>query len=172
MMWKIATGVFAVIALGLGIWAFSLQSDIDDKDAQIAAQQQQLDEQSDVAGRIQDAASGAAGEAQQALADLGQELEQVQGTATATQEEVQAAIKRAEQAAADARASAGDAAEQAQARVDEATAKAEAAGACARGYLSALAGALEAPSITEGVEQAKSDIQALGGSCSDTLDSN
>ena len=116
--------------------------------------------------------SGAAGDAQQALADLGQELEQVQGTATATQEEVQAAVERAEQAAADAQASAGDAAEQAQARVAEATAKAEAAGACARGYLSALAGALEASSISEGVEQAKSDIEALGGSCSDTLDSN
>jgi septal ring factor EnvC (AmiA/AmiB activator) len=170
--WKIATAVLAVVAVGFGAWAFSLQSDLDDKDAKIAAQQQQLDEQQDVATQVQDAASGAADDAQQALAELGQELEQVQGTATATQAEVQDAVDRAEQAAAEARASAGDAAERAQARADEATAKAEAAGACARGYLSALAGVLDAASITEGVERARSDIESLSGSCSDTLDAN
>ena len=144
--WKIATAVLAVVAVGLGIWAFSLQSDIDDKDAQIASQQQQLDEQQDVASRVQ-------------------------GTATATQEEVQAAVDRAEQAATEAKASAGDAVEQAQARADEAAARAEAAGACARGYISALTGALEAASVSGGVEQAKSDIEALSGSCSETFDS-
>jgi len=36
----------------------------------------------------------------------------------------------------------------------------------------AIAGALDAASITEGVEQAGSDIGSLSGSCSDTLESN
>ena len=45
----------------------------------------------------------------------------------------------------------------------------EAAGACARGYLSALAGALQAASVSEGVEQAESDIEALSGWCAETL---
>ena len=70
MIWKIATVVLAVVAVGLGIWAFSLQSDIEDKDAQIAAQQQELNEQGDIAGQVQDAASGAAADAQEALSDI------------------------------------------------------------------------------------------------------
>ena len=151
--------MLAVVAVGLGIWAFSLQSDIDDKDAQIAAQQQELDEQQQsVAGQVQEAAGGVADDAQQALSELAQEIEQVQGTADATQAETQAAIDQAEQAAADARAkveSAGDEVAQVQAEADEAKAQAEAAVACARGYLSALAGIPQAASIEDGVTQAQ-----------------
>ena len=171
MMWKIATGVFAVIALGLGIWAFSLQSDIEDKDAQIAAQQKELDEQSDVAARVQDAAGGAAARRSRPWPISARSSSR----SRARRRPPRRRYRRRSSVPSRPRPTRrrpGDAAEQAQARVAEATAKAEAAGACARGYLSALAGALEASSISEGVDQAKSDIEALGGSCSDTLDSN
>jgi hypothetical protein len=42
-----------------------------------------------------------------------------------------------------------------------------AAGACARGYLSSIAGAFDAASVSEGVTQAQSDIEELNSSCSE-----
>jgi uncharacterized membrane protein YdfJ with MMPL/SSD domain len=171
--WIVATVVCAIAAIGLGAWALSLRSDNEDKDAQIAAQQKQLDEREGVAGQVREAASGIAEDAQQAMRELGDQLDEIQGTATATQEEAQAAIERAESAAADAKdrldAAAGDQLDKARAQADEASARADAAAACARGYLSAIGGAFDAGSIGEGVDQARSDIQALQGSCAETL---
>jgi len=174
--WVIATVVFAIAAIGLGAWALSLKSDNDDKDAQIAAAQKQLDaQQQSVAGKLKEAASGIAGDTQQALQDLGTQLDQVQGTATATQQDVEAAINEAQTKADDARTRAeqagSDAVDKAQAQADEASARADEAAACARGYLSAIGSAFDAGSITAGVEQAKSEIEALQGSCADTLGS-
>jgi len=54
---------------------------------------------------------------------------------------------------------------------EAATADAEAAGACARGYLSAIPGAFDASSLDEGVVQARTEIEALTGSCSGILGS-
>ena len=127
-----------------------------------------------MAGDLREAASAAAGDVQQALSGLGDQLDQIQGTADATQADVQSAIGQAEDAAADAQAradSAGDEVERLRAQADAAAARAEEAGACARGYLSAIAGAFGAGSLEEGVDQARSDIEALSGSCSGTLGS-
>ena len=170
--WIIATVVLAVAVVGLGAYTISLRSDVEDKDAQIAAQQQQLTEQQGVADDVQDAAAGLAEDAQQALGQLGQQLDEIQSQATATQEETQAAIESAEQAAAEAEARAAgaqDDVEEANARADEAEAQAQTVGACARGYLSAIGSAFGAGSVEEGVNQAKSDIEALNSSCRDAL---
>jgi chromosome segregation ATPase len=172
--WIVATVVLLVAVVGLGAWALSLRSDIDDEDAKIASQQQQIEEQQGVAAQVKEAASGLTEDAQQAFSDLGDQLDQVQAEAAATQEETQAAIEDAEQAAADAQAraeSAEDDVAEADARADEATAQAEAVGACARGYLSAIGSTFDAASISEGVEQAKSDLEALNASCLDKLGS-
>jgi DNA repair exonuclease SbcCD ATPase subunit len=172
--WIVATIVLAVVAVGLGAWALSLRSDVDDKDAEIAAQQQQLEQQKGVANDIPKAAGGIAQDVQQAMRDLAHQLEEIQGTTTATQEQMQQAIDRAENAAADAQARVKDARselDRARAQADEAGAKAEAAAACARGYISAIARAFDAPSLSDGVAQAKSEFQALAGSCSGTLGS-
>jgi chromosome segregation ATPase len=172
--WIVATAVLLVALVGVGAWALSLRSDVDDKDAQIAAQEQELAEQQGVASQVEEAAAGLAEDAQQAFSDLGDELDQAQADAAATQEETQAAIADAEQAATDAQAradSAEDEVAEADARADEATAQAEAVGACARGYLSAIGSAFDAASISEGVDQAKSDIEALNSSCLEKLGS-
>jgi chromosome segregation ATPase len=172
--WIVATVVLLVAVVGVGAWALSLRSDVDDKDAQIAAQEQELAEQQGVADQVEQAARGLGDDAQQALSDLGDQLDQVQSDAAATQEETQAAIEDAEQAAANAKAradSAEDEVAEADARADEATAQAEAVGACARGYLSAVGSAFDAASISEGVDQAKSDIETLNSSCLEKLGS-
>jgi chromosome segregation ATPase len=172
--WIVATIVLAVAAVGLGAWALSLRSDVDDKDAEIAAQQQQLEKQKGVAEDVREAAGGIAQNIQQAMGDLADQLKEVQGTTAATQQQTQQAIDRAEEAAAKAQAQvegAGNRLDRARAQADEAAAKAEAAGACARGYISAIAGAFDAPSLSDGVAQAKSELEALAGSCSGTLGS-
>ena len=172
--WIIATVVLLVAVIGLGAWALSLRSDGEDKDAQIAAQEQELAEQQGVADEVEQAAAGLAEDAQQAFSDLGEQLDQIESDAAATQEETQAAIEDAEQAAADAKAradSAEDEVAEADARADEATAQAEAVAACAQGYLSAIGGVFDAASISEGVDQAKSDIEALNASCLEKLGS-
>jgi biopolymer transport protein ExbB/TolQ len=125
--WIIATVVLLLAVVGLGIYAVSLRSDIDDKDAQIAAQQRELEERQGAAQQVQEAASGLADDAQEAFSALGDELERIQSQAAATQAETQEAIESAEQAAADAQAraeSAEDEVEQANARADEAEAQA------------------------------------------------
>jgi chromosome segregation ATPase len=170
--WIIATVVLLLAVVGLGFYVVSLRSDLDDKDAQIAAQQRELEAQQGVAGQVQEAASGLADDTQEAFSALGDELERIQSEAAATQAETQEAIESAEQASADAQAraeSAEDEVAQAEARADQAEAQTEAAGACARGYLSAIAGAFDAASVDEGVTQAQSDIAALNDSCSETL---
>ena len=170
--WIVATVVLLVAVVGLGAYAYSLRSDVDDKDAQIAEQQQQLEEQQGVADDVQDAAASLAEDAQQAFGELGDQIDEIEAQAEATQEETQQTIEDAEQAAADAQAradSAQDDVEEANARADEAEAQAEAAGACARGYLAAIGGAFDAPSVSEGVSQAKSEIEELNASCKDAL---
>jgi chromosome segregation ATPase len=168
--WKVATLVLALAVVGIGAYALSLRSDIEDKDAQIAAQQEQLAEREGIAGDVQEAAAGLAENAQQAFGQLGDQLDEIEGT----QADAQAAIDAAEQAAADAKAradSAEDEVEEAEARADEATAKADAAAACARGYLSAVGDAFDAASVSEGVSEAMTDIEALNASCAETLGS-
>jgi len=170
--WIIATVVLLVAVVGLGAYALSLRSDVDDKDAKIAAQQQQLEEQQGVADDVQDAAAGLAEDAQQAFGELGDQIDEIESQAEATQEETDQAIADAEQAAEDAQAraeSAQDDVEEADARADEAEAQAQAAGACARGYLAAIGSAFDAGSVSEGVSQAMSDIEELNSSCRDAL---
>lgn len=172
--WIVATVVLLVAVLGVGAYALSLRSDIDDKDAQIAAQQQQLDEQQGVADDVQDAAASLAEDAQQAFGELGEQIDQIQSQAETTQQETQQAIEDAEQAAEDAQAraeSAQDDVEEANARADEAEAQAQAAGACARGYLAAIGSAFDAGSVSEGVSQAMDEIEKLNASCRDALGS-
>ena len=169
--WKVATAVLAVAVVALGAYAVSLRSDIEDKDKQIAALEEQ---QQGIASDVQDAAATLSENAQQAFGQLGAQLDEIQSQATATQAETQAAIESAEQAAADAEAraeGAQDEVEEANARADEAQAQADAAAACARGYISAIGGAFDAASVSEGATQAMSDIEELNASCSETLGS-
>jgi chromosome segregation ATPase len=172
--WIVATVLLLVAVVGVGAYALSLRSDVDDKDAQIASQQQQLEEQQGVADDVEDAAASLAADAEQALGELGAQIDEIQGDAEATQEETQQAIEDAEQAADDAEARAESAegeVEEANARADEAQAQAEAVGACARGYLSAVGSAFDAGSVSEGVSAAMSEIEALSGSCRENLGS-
>src|SRR5918995_6599315 len=172
--WIAATVILVLALLGVGAWALSLRADNDDKDAKIASQEQQLEEQQGVADNVQQAASGFADDVRNTLSGLGDQLDEIEGTADQTQEGGQKAIDQAEQAAADAVAKAegaGDEVDKAEAEAEAAKADAEATTACAQGYLGAIKGAFDAGSLEEGVAQARSEIEAISGSCSGLLGS-
>lgn len=156
--WIIATCVLAAAAVGLGIWAFSLNSSNSDKDDQIAAQQKQIEEAKGVGGQVKEAVSSASAGVQQAIKDMGAQLDQIEGQTQETQDQAQKAIDDAEQAA-----------KQASNEADKAKAQADETKACADGYLSAIKGAFGASSFSDGVEQAKADIQSLNQSCAGSL---
>src|ERR687894_786534 len=79
--WIVATVGLAIVAIGLAAWGLSMRSDTQEKDDQLAAQQQQLDEQQGAAGDLREAAGGIAEDAQRALNDLGDQVDEIQGTA-------------------------------------------------------------------------------------------
>jgi chromosome segregation ATPase len=172
--WVVASVVLLVAVAGLGAYALSLRSDVEDKDAQIAAQEQELEEQEGVAAQVRGAAEDLGDDARQALAELGDQIDDIESQANASQEETMKAIDDAEKAAEDAQARAGEAqddVEEANARADEAQAQAEAAGACARGYLSAFGNAFEAATSSGDVSAAKSELESLNQSCLDKVGS-
>ena len=172
--WIAATVILLLALIGVGAWALSLRADNDDKDDTIASQEQQLQQQQGAADSARETATGFADNVQQTLSGLGDQLDEIQGTADKTEEDAQAAIDQAETAADDARAeaeSAEDEVEKAQAEAEAAKADAEATEACARGYLDAIKGAFNAGSLEDGVAQARSEIEAISGSCSGLLGS-
>jgi chromosome segregation ATPase len=158
--WMIATCIFAAVAIGLGVWAFSLRSDNQDKDAKITTQEQQIEQAKGLGGQVKAAASSAGDSIQQALKDMGAQLDEVQGQTEKTAQESQDAIDQAEQAA----KQAGNEADKAKAEADETK-------SCAQGYLSAITGAFDASSLSAGIDQAKTDIEGLNQSCTGILGS-
>jgi chromosome segregation ATPase len=158
--WIITTCVLAVVVVGLGIWAFSLNSSNQDKEDTISTQQKQIDEAKGIGGQVKEAVASAGDTIQKSLKDMSAQLDQVAGESQQTQEETQQAIDQAEQAA----KQAGNEADKAKAEADETK-------SCAQGYLSAITGAFDAASLSEGIDQAKTEIEGLNQSCTGILGS-
>ena len=79
--WIIVCGLLVIIAVGLGIWALGLSSDLDDQEDQTAQAQQQADQANEqldeVSQSVDDAADNlaqAGDDAEQALAELRSKL--------------------------------------------------------------------------------------------------
>jgi chromosome segregation ATPase len=167
--WIVATVVLAVVAVGLGIWAFSAQADADDTQQKLDAQQRQA-----AGAGKQPAAeatpaeeSAATAEPDAVDADTQQRYEDVKAELGITGETVEeldaklddaaASVEEAEQA----RSDAANAIDRAGAEAEAFKAQAEVARACLSGTLAAL----DAAFSTAGVEAAVSELEALAGQC-------
>ena len=146
--------------IGLGVYAVNLNSDLDDANAKIASQQEQLDQ-------APDTGVAAAAAAQEAFEDLSAQLGAAQENASQTVDAAAARLDEAEQAAADAKGTA----DEAQAEVDAAQAKAETAATCAQSILSAFSGVLSGANVQEGIEAAVAELQKLQPQCAPALGS-
>jgi len=150
--WIIACGVLAVAAVGLAIWAFTAQSDADDAQAQLDAQEQ-------------------AAAAPPVDAEAQQQLEQLAGELGVTGESIDAIEQQLEQAAAkvadaeQAREGAGNAVDAARAEAEAFKAQFELTQTCLRGTLEAVQGAFAGG----GVEAAVQELEKLSGNCQSTV---
>jgi hypothetical protein len=159
--WITVVGILAAAALGLGIWAIQLNSDLDDANTTVATQEQQITEAQESGGELVQSAK-------QAFDDLSNELGATRADLKSTQAELDDATESADQAAQQA-AQATDETEQLQAELDGAEAKAQGAAACTKSVVAALGGIFDGETLQAGVEAAAADVQALQPECGAAL---
>ena len=156
--WIAVAGFLAAGVIGIGIYAMNLNSDLDDANAQVASQQEQIDQAQDTGGAVVAAARSA-------YDDLSAQLGATQEDADQAIEQASAALDQAEQAAADAKGTA----DELQTEVDAAQAKAETAATCAQSFLSAFSGVFGGETLKAGVEATVAELQALQPQCAPAL---
>lgn len=156
--WIVVSGLLAAAVVGLAIYAVNLNSDLDDANARIASQQEQIDQTRDVGADAVAAAKGA-------YDDLSAQLGAAQEDASQAAEQAAERLDQAEQAAAEARGTA----EEVQKQADAAQAKAEAAATCAQSFLSAFSGVFSGATLREGVEATVAELRTLQPQCATAL---
>ena len=164
--WIWVSAVLALAVVGLLIWQFNTQSELDDAHAQVKELQAQIDQ-----GKA--SGSTAAASYKSAYADLEEELGSTQADLSATEKELTAAQDATQQAQDDAAAAkqqadqAQSATQKAQAEADQASADAKAAEAtititkdCANAFLSQVAVVVESEDPEAAASGAKQELRA------------
>jgi hypothetical protein len=132
--------------VGVGIYAISVNSDLDDANAKAASQQAKITSQQKELDDAQSTGAGVVAAAKTAYADLSSKLGATQQDASQSSEQAAAKLDEAEQAAADAKGTA----EEVEKKADAAQVKAEAAAACAQSFLTAFSGVFSGATLKEG----------------------
>ena len=156
--WIVLSGLLAAAVVGLAIYAIGLDSDLDDANAKIAAQQKQID-------KAQTTGADVVAKAKSAYEDLSTQVGAAQENAGHAVEQANQVLDQAEQAASDAQGTA----DELMAQADAAQAKAETAATCARSFLAAFSGVFDAASLQEGVDAAVADLQDLEPQCASAI---
>jgi hypothetical protein len=168
---NIAIGVAALCAaaaIGLGIWGFAKQSDLDDANATIARQKTELAQQRATAA---DTLAGEQKFGQQVAAQYRatrRKLLRSDKTTAQLRAEVstqQAQYVRAQQNVANAKTAAG----RVQAQLDAARQQQDLTAACARGALDSLDLFFKAASAKSGAKQAVAQLKALDNQCASAV---
>ena len=173
--WIWVSAILALAVVGLLIWQFNTQSELDDAQAQVKDLQAQIDQ-----GKT--SGSTAAASYKSAYADLEQELGSAQADLSATEKELASAQDAAQQAQNDAATAkqqadqAQSATQKAQAEADQASADAKAAESsvtitkdCANAFLSQVAAVIESADPTAAAEAAKQELQSIAEECKTAL---
>jgi cell division protein FtsL len=160
-----AIGVLAAGLVAVGIYAISLNSDLDDANAKVASQQAQIRSQQKEIEEAQSTGADVVAAATTAYEDLRSRLGAAQQDAGQASEQAAAKLDQAEKAVAAAQGSA----DEVQKEVDAAQAKAEAAAVCAQSFLTAFRGVFSAATLEAGVEAAVAELEALQPKCAQAL---
>ena len=151
-LWIGLTVLCALVAVGLGIWAFSAQSDADDAEAKLSAQQQE----SAPASPPAEADAETQKSYEEAKAELGETTEDIDQL----EKELDQAVAAAEKAEQE-RADAGNALDKATAELEAVRARGEVRRTCLRGTLHAL----DAAFSSGGLDAAAKELERLSGQC-------
>ncbi len=157
--WIAVAGVLAAGLIALGIYAMNLNSDLDDANAKIASQQQEIDQASTAGADVRASAKSA-------YEDLSARLGSLQADASQVVDQAAQQLDQAEQAAADAQGTA----DELQKRVAAAEAKAQSAATCAKSFVMAFEGVFSSADPEAGVEAAIEELKALQPQCAPALD--
>lgn len=142
-VWQVVAILAILVAVGLGIWAATLKSDLDDTNASSAEAQQTYQQ---AIGATSDQLAATSSELGKATADL-----------QTSQQALQQAGSESEKQAAEAQANA---------------ALAENATLCAKGALTGLNRIFSGPSVNTSFERAAQDVQAVSAQCQATIQSS
>ena len=174
-LWMAIAGVCAVAAVGLGVWAFTLKSDLDDAEATIARQTQQLaSSRQRIEAQRQDAAKTEASEkafGERAVARYRRVrahlLKEEQSEANLAQQ-VKTEAAQLQQARSQT-ASADTAEERAAAQLRQARRESRLAAACARGSVAAFNEFFNASDADAGANAALRKLEQLQDDCEAAL---
>jgi hypothetical protein len=171
-VWIVLSGILAVAAVGLGIWALSAQSNADDTQTKLdaatkaaAANQADSSQAQATATPAPTAAPAAAPTPDDAAQQQFDELTTALGATNETLDEIQGDLDKAAAAADDAQQSKADASgalEQAKAELKSFRANLDVKTTCLRGVLEALKTAF----ASGGTEAVVQQLQTLSGTCS------
>ena len=151
-LWIGLTVLCALLAVGLGIWAFSAQSDADDAEAKLSAQQQD--------GAPASPPAEADAETQKSYEDAKAEIGETTEDIDQLEKELDEAVATAEEAEQQ-REDAGSALDKATAELEAVKARSEVRRTCLRGTLHAL----DAAFSSGGLDAAAEELGRLAGQC-------
>jgi prefoldin subunit 5 len=160
-VWIVLAGVLALVAVGLGIWAYSLSSDLDDSKATVKQQDQQLT-------AAEEKGTKAIAGAEQAYDDVSAQLNVTQQQNAALEQNLEQSASELDSAT-DAVTDAQGEAQKADAELDKAKASAETASSCARSAIGAFGQVFDAPSVEQGIDAAVAELNQLKPSCDGVL---
>jgi chromosome segregation ATPase len=194
--WIWISAALAVVAIGLLVWALSIQSDLNDTQDQLASTQKKLEateqnvEQltSDKAAQSEEAdkqtvlttaalAAGTAlykdlsaelGATQEDLASAKQDVEDANAKAKQAEEDAAAAKKKADQATNETDKAQAQA-EQAQAEAEAAQSKASIAGDCAKAFVSSFGVLFEGDDLEAQAKKVKDQLSGIADDCKAAL---
>jgi chromosome segregation ATPase len=160
--WIWISALLAVVAVGLGIWAYQSQSDLDNANDDVAQLQAQVDQSKETGSTVLATVKGA-------FQSLSAELGATQQDLADTKQQLQDAQASAEKAAQDAAAAVKGSKEEAQARAQEAQAKATVAADCAKSYAGAFGALFEGDSVRAQAATVRQQLQDISATCKTAL---
>lgn len=163
-VWIVLTAVFALAAIGLGIWAFTTKSDLDDAEATIDQQKQQLASEQQKASRQEAAEKAFGARAEAAYRRVRRRLLRARGEESnlrGTIEKEAGEYKQAQKQV----AAANSQDEKEAARLKAAREKTDVAAACARGTVDAINKFFDAANARAGADKAMRELENIQTRC-------
>ena len=163
-VWIVLTAVFALAAIGLGVWAFTTKSDLDDAEATIDQQERQLAAEQQKASRQEAAEKAFGARAEAAYRRVRRRLLRARGEESNLRGTVEKEAGEYEQAQQEV-AAADSQDEKEAARLKAAREKTDVAGACARGTVDAINQFFDAASARAGADKAMRELEKIQTQC-------
>ncbi len=160
--WIWISALLAVVAVGLGIWAYSAQSDLDSTQQDVADLQAQVDKSKETGSTVLATVKAA-------FQDLSAQLGATNQDLAGTKQELADAQASAEKAAQDASNAVKGSTEEAQAKAQEAESKATVAADCAKSYAGAFGALFEGDSVRAQAATVKQQLQDISATCKTAL---